>query len=107
MKFRFDRFAVLAAAMAMAGSLPFAAHSAAAAEPAPLASIEEEHVDGQVVVGFYGSAEISTAKSALEHADVTLDRSLKVNNVALVSTDSGQLIEQAIATLRAQPGVRF
>ncbi|MEO8698170.1 MAG: S8 family serine peptidase, partial [Acidimicrobiales bacterium] len=107
MKFRFDRLAVLAAAMTVAGSLPFVANGAAAAEPPPLAPIEQEHVDGQVVVGFYASADSSAAESALNRADVTLDRALKVTNVSLVSTDSGQSIEQAIATLRAQPGVRF
>ena len=58
MSFRFDRLGVLAAAMTVAASLPFVTN-AAAAEPLALAPIEQEHVAGQVIVGFYASANAS------------------------------------------------
>ncbi|MEO5841949.1 MAG: S8 family serine peptidase, partial [Acidimicrobiales bacterium] len=91
------------------GSAPAWA-SVPAAPAVPLALVGDlahEHVADELLVGFSASSSPGQIGAALDHADLTVTSDLAVAHTKLVKVAPGESIEDAMETLRRQPGVRF
>ena len=95
------------AAVVIAGAVPAAAEATAKAPLAVVGDLGVEHVADELVVGFAASSSADEVHAALDRSDVMPAADLAIPFTKLVKLAPGEHIEDAMESLRRQPGVRF
>ncbi|HUP74942.1 MAG TPA: S8 family serine peptidase [Acidimicrobiales bacterium] len=78
-----------------------------AAAPSPVAAIDAEHVEGQVVVRFAASTSDAAKDTALSVAGLETEPVARAGDAVVLQTKPGQSVESALAALRTRAAVRY